>query len=203
MSEATTALITTCAYFETDSYTGERNACTEPAISPTLPYCYHHAEKIGKLTKKKEHDRYGGSMPDHLREKYNHQLEDDKPLNLVQEIAHTRAMITDHLELIKSTVTPEGTILIGPKDKVLIDMLLGRIAKLAEVEARINPRDFMPIEEVKNMLKGIIEIIAKSIPSADVELRKHIVNNIKKFCEEKVGSNTVKPLVHGSKQRTI
>jgi len=203
MSEVENGLVPICTYSETNSDTGERRACSDAAISPAFPYCYLHTEKMGKLAKKQDHDRYASSMPDQLRDHYNHQLKDDKPLNLLQEIAQTRAMVADYMEQIKNAATQNGVGVLGPEDKLFISHLLGRTGKLAEIEARINPRGFWPIEEVKDFFGGLIDGVANAIPNSEIELRERLVGSLKKFCAEQIASNTVKPLALRSSHRGI
>lgn len=134
-------------------------------------------------------------MPGPLRDEYAHHMGDNKPLDLQPEIAHVRALITDQLNQIRSTVTEDGVIQVSPKSLILLDQLLGRIGKLAETDAKINPRDFMSIEDVKTMVRGIIDIVGRAIPSGDVDSRKRIVNALKKFCNDRMSTSLVQPNV--------
>jgi len=181
---------TRCCGEDVDLNTGKRTSCTEDAISPTLPYCHKHA--AGIVPQSERFKRYEHAMPESLRDEYSHHMADNKPLDLQPEIAHVRALITDQLNQIRSTITEDGIIQVTPKSLILLDQLLGRIGKLAETDAKINPRDFIPIEDVKIMVKGIIDIVSKAIPSGDVEGRKRLVNSLKKFCSDRMSTSSVK-----------
>ena len=190
MNESMQLVTTTCSYKVMNGDTGEYDHCPEPSISPTMPFCFRHVP----VPSTKAQTRYDVAMPTKLKEDYIELLKDSKPLDLIPEIAHLRALINEHLHHISSTIPGDGTpTRTTPKDKVLLMELMGKLAKLAEVEAKINPRDFIPIEDVKIMLKGIVDIIAKTVPSADVEVRRRLLNNIKDFCNERLSSTAVKP----------
>lgn len=199
MSEESTQLVkTTCVYQVTDRKTGDARVCGDKAVSPGYPYCYKHVAIVGAPNKR--HKRYEDNLPELVKQQYEHQLEDDKPGDLIPELANLRALINIRFDNIRNTVTPEGTIQVTDKDLVFVMEAFERVRKLAETQARINPKEFVPIEDVKRIIKDMVDIIRRSIPNEQIKLREQIVANVQRYCMDELAAKSVTPNTKSARQ---
>ena len=126
-----------------------------------------------------------------MREKYEEQLADGRPSDLVPELANIRALLNVHYERITNTISPDGHIEVTNKDLAIILELIDQIRRLAETQSKINPEKFIPVADVERILRDMIEIIRSAIPQDQVQLREKIAMAITKYCMDELSARTV------------
>ena len=190
VKETGTAFSTKCTHQTTDRVTGNVRTCQDKAVSADYPYCFKHLRQRGNPAARHA-GRYEDSMPEVMREKYEHQLADDRPQDLNPEIAQTRALIDLQWERIRNIVDEAGNVVVTFKDLEYIMALKEQIRKLTETQARVNPEGFVPIGDVRTIFADMISIIRKHIPSDQMQIREKLVAEIQKYCVGEVETKSV------------
>ena len=188
--ETGVAFRTKCTHQTIDRTSGDVRVCQDKAVSADYPYCFKHLRQLGNPAARRA-GRYEDSMPDTMREKYEHQLADDRPQDLNPEIAQTRALIDLQWERIRNVVDEEGKVVVTFKDLEYIMALKEQIRKLTETQARVNPEGFVPIGDVRTIFADMITIIRKHIPSDQMQIREKLVAEIQKYCVGEVETKSV------------
>ena len=183
------AFYTKCNYTSKNS-NGDVIVCHNKSISSDYPLCFKHMRQIGNPAARKA-GRYEDNMPDLMRERYEHQLADDRPQDLNPEIAQNRALIDLQWDRIRNTVDEDGKVVVTFKDLEYLMALNEAIRKLTETQARVNPEGFVPIEEVRTIFSDMVNIIRKVIPSDQMSMREKLVSEIQKYCGGEIETKVV------------
>jgi hypothetical protein len=113
-------------------------------------------------------------------------MNDSNPQDLLPEIANLRTMINHIME--EGTVIDEktGRVMILRKELDYIFAATKLIGDLAEKQAKINPDNMIPANEVMRLIADIVGIIRRNIPVEMITVREKMTNEIQKYCRSEI-----------------
>lgn len=177
------ALVARC-----QALTRKGTPCNQPALD-NYPFCIHHIG--GGTAINKAHDRYSESMPAVLAPHYHHQLQDDKPKDLTEEIANLRGLLRGLLAKKQNEITEDGKLpTISDDDIVSILQLTEGIGRMVERHAKVSPDRVITVNDVMRIVSRIIDIIHSSIPYEQMDIRGKIVEGINQCITELLAGAT-------------
>jgi len=161
-------------------------ACDQPVIRPGFPFCHAHIKYGSGMVK--SHDRYTSALPLDLQPHYTHQMSDDHPQDLREEIAMLRAVIRDIST--KIVLQPGEDIPVEKFQKIVT--AIESVGRTVERQAKVNPERVVSINNVMSMISRVVDILNENIPKDQMDLRHKIVNAINKHVvSELLASSTV------------
>lgn len=170
-----------------DKETSTWRRCGKKTLGPGYPYCYSHVQEVGKPSER--HTRYQKELLGPLRTHHEHHLKDDKPTDLDPELAMARSLLSTWHETLLNN--PDGTFTLTVKDMVMLKALIEQIRKLADTQARINPKQFVPRAEVDRFVGDLMSIIRQNIPAEYASMREALVAAIQRYAKNELEAASV------------
>lgn len=160
--------------------TKKGNVCGQPTI-PGFPFCMNHINSgsgVGKT-----HDRYSTSVPISVIPHYEHQLQDDKPRDLTEEIAMQRASLRTLLKQMQDNAD-NGHVNLSKEDIGVILQTTEYIGRMVERQVKIAPERVVSVQDVLTIVSRIIAVIHEKVPQELMDVRSQIVAGINRCASE-------------------
>jgi len=155
--------------------------CHMPVVAPGYPYCYLHIKDGTPIT----HDRYSNAMPTGLEVAHQHQIKDNKPKDLTQEIANLRAVLRTFYDDMKNNNKP-----LTPDDIQTILQISEGIGRTVERQSKISPDRVLTVPQAMTAISKIVDSINARIPAENMAVREAIVRDIREAVSELVSGAT-------------
>jgi len=155
------------------------NPCGMPVMSADVPYCYLHLPQANLNGKRLE--RYNDSLPKELKGDFDKISGDINSKDLSEELATARTMLSHLLRQWEKTRNSKGNLDVTAEQLDMAMKCLHLIKTIAESQAKINPERVVTIEDMKNILLQVIDIIRSNIPAEMKVIRERIVYDINKY----------------------
>jgi len=144
--------------------------CHMPVVAPGYPFCYLHIKNGEAVV----HDRYSNAMPTNLEAAHQHQLADNAPKDLTQEIANTRALLRTFYDDFKTNGKP-----MTPDDIQLVLQMIESVGRSVERQSKLHPDRIITVPEVMSIITKIIDIINAKLPLDQLQVREDILREMK------------------------
>lgn len=108
-----------------------------------------------------KHGRYANAFKGKLAEKFDKASADDKPLDLLPELAVQRSLLADYIE----SVSGKKVITAGAIGN--LSSLVNDVVKTATMIAKVRNDEALTLAELKFIKQGMMMLMEKYVPDAD------------------------------------
>jgi hypothetical protein len=120
-------------------------------------------------------------MPSAVKDHYNHQLGDNNPKDLTEELAAVRGWLRWYIDKVKSNTGDDA---VTKEDMGVVISVIEKISNLVEKHAKVNPERVLTVADVTAIITRIIDVIVENIPQDQMAIRGKIVDGIHKATAE-------------------
>ena len=135
------------------------------------------ATPSGPASPNYKHGRYASVFRGHLAEKFSHAMADDKPLDLLPELAVQRSLLGQYIETVSAKANP--TII----DLKNVSILAEDVVRTASQIVKVRNDTALTVAEIKFVQMSMLRILEKYVPNPD--RRRNFIEELRGLLPER------------------